>query len=62
MVKHDIPYFFMSNWMDKMADKQQLVINIIANGTDKIEGVKKHTRESHGIQAEAQGKGYVVHR
>ena len=52
----------MSNWMDKMADKQQLVINIIANGTDKIEGVKKHTRESHGIQAEAQGKGYVVHR
>ena len=47
-----------------MADKQQLVyeINIIANGTDKIEGVKKHTRESHGIQAEAQGKGYVVRR
>lgn len=47
-----------------MADKQQLVyeINIIANGTDKIEGVKKHTRESHGIQAEVQGKGYVVRR
>lgn len=42
MLKHGIPYFFYV-WRDKMADKQQLVyeINIIANGTDKIEGVKK---------------------